>query len=158
MKVSFSLARKPAETPSPFQLKKPSAPVQKPALFNADDDDDGGGSLVPDQTTSKGNGIGLQTVSAETSKAQKKRELAEMAVDSTVYQYDEVWDKLQVAKQKVKEAKVAESKERKVRLPALSLHISECTNPLSFRSPSTSGACSRPPRRGNWTASERRKR
>ena len=63
------------------------------------------------------NGAGPQTLSAETSKAQKKRELAEMAVDSTVYQYDEVWDKMQTAKQKVKEAKTAESKERKVRPP-----------------------------------------
>ena len=111
MKVSFSLARKP-ETPSPFQLKKSPAPAQKPSLFNTDDDD--GDSFVPDPTSTKKNGIGIQTVSAETSKAQKKRELAEMAVDSTVYQYDEVWDKLQMAKQKVKEAKVAETKERKV--------------------------------------------
>jgi len=114
MKVSFSLARKP-DAPSSFQLKKPPAPAQKPSLFNADDDD--GDSLAPDPTTTKKNGIGIQTVSAETSKAQKKRELAEMAVDSTVYQYDEVWDKLQMAKQKVKEAKVAETKERKVCLP-----------------------------------------
>ncbi|KAF9780484.1 coiled-coil domain-containing protein 55-domain containing protein [Thelephora terrestris] len=110
MKVSFSLAKKPQPT-SQFQLKKPPAPTQKPSLFNADDDDDER-SLTSDSKPTK-NGLGLQTVSAEASKAQKKRELAEMAVDSTVYQYDEVWDKIQVAKQKVKEAKVAESKERK---------------------------------------------
>jgi len=112
MKVSFSLAKKP-ETPSPFQLKKPT---QKPSLFHADDNDDGddGGPLASGSGSNKKNGIGIQTVSAETSKAQKKRELAEMVVDSTVYQYDEVWDKIQVAKQKVKEAKMAETKERKV--------------------------------------------
>ena len=120
MKVSFSLAKKPA-TPPQFQLKKPPAPSQKPSLFNADDDDED--PLVPDPMANKKNGIGIQTVSAETSKAQRKRELAEMAVDSTVYQYDEVWDKLQVAKQKVKDAKMAESKERKVRLPTLSLYL-----------------------------------
>ena len=120
MKVSFSLAKKP-ETPSQFQLKKPSAPAQKPSLFSPDDDDEG--PLASDPKTKK-NGIGLQTVSAETSKAQKKRELAEMAVDSTVYQYDEVWDKIQTAKQKVKEAKTAESKERKVCPPTLSLSVS----------------------------------
>jgi hypothetical protein len=119
MKVSFSLAKKPQPT-SQFQLKKPPAPTQKPSLFNADDDDDER-SLTSDSKPTK-NGLGLQTVSAEASKAQKKRELAEMAVDSTVYQYDEVWDKIQVAKQKVKEAKVAESKERKVRPPTLSPH------------------------------------
>ena len=119
MKVSFSLTKKP-ETPSPFQLKKPPAPAQKPSLFNPDDDDEVSPTSDPKP---KKNGIGLQTVSAETSKAQKKRELAEMAVDSTVYQYDEVWDKIQVAKQKVKEAKVAESKERKVCPPTLFLCI-----------------------------------
>lgn len=118
MKVSFSLTKKP-ETPSPFQLKKPSAPTQKPSLFNVDDNDDED-SLVPDSKANKKNGIGIQTVSAESSKAQKKRELAEMDVDSTVYQYDEIWDKMQVAKQKVKETKMAESKERKVRPVALS--------------------------------------
>jgi len=120
MKVSFSLTKKP-EIQSPFQLKKPSAPTQKPSLFNADDDDED--SPASGSKTNKKNGIGIQTVSAETSKAQKKRELAEMAVDSTVFEYDEVWDKIQVAKQKVKETKMAESKERKVRLLTLSLCI-----------------------------------
>ena len=124
MKVSFSLSKKP-ETPSPFQPKKPSAPAQKPSLFNADDDDDDGDLLAPKPKTNRNNGIGTQTLSAETSKAQKKRELAEMAVDSTVYQYDEVWEKLQVAKQKVKEAKLAESKEHKVRQPAPTPRIQE---------------------------------
>lgn len=124
MKVSFSLAKK-VETASPFQLKKPPAPTQKPSLFNPDDEDDGGGggSLASEPKIKK-NGAGHQTVSAESSKAQKKRELAEMAVDSTVYQYDEVWDKMQTAKQKVKEAKMAETKERKVRPPYLSVYIS----------------------------------
>ena len=154
MKVSFSLAKK-AETPSSFQLKKPPAPAQKPSLFNADDDDED--SLAPDPNASKKNGIGIQTVSAETSKAQKKRELAEMAVDSTVYQYDEVWDKLQVAKQKVKEAKMTESKERKVRLLRLSV-FNECTDEASFRSLNTSKGFSRLPEHGGWIASERRKR
>jgi len=151
MKVSFSLAKKP-ETPSSFQLKKPSVPTQKPSLFNAGDDD-GEDTLVPDSKTSKQNGIGIQTVSAETSKATKKRELAEMAVDSTVYQYDEVWDRMQVAKQKVKEAKMAESKERKVCPITLSLVPSECTDKISSRSPSTSRDCSHPLVHGGSTAS-----
>jgi coiled-coil domain-containing protein 55 len=120
MKVSFSLAKKP-ETAPQLQLKKPPAPAQKPSLFNADDDDED--ALVPNSKPDKKNGIGIQTVSAETSKARKKRELAEMSVDSTVYQYDEVWDRMQAAKQRVKEAKIAESAERKVRLPAPSLCI-----------------------------------
>ena len=127
MKVSFSLAKK-SETPSSLQLKKPAATTRKPSLFNADDDDDG--SLTSD--SKKQNGIGFQTVSAETSKAQKKREFAEMAVDSTVYQYDEVYDKMQVAKQKVKEAKMAESKERKVRPPTLSPRLTSVLTEWNF--------------------------
>ena len=44
----------------------------------------------------------------------KKRLDAEQKIDSTVFQYDEVWDKMQEAKQKQKEAKEADAKERKV--------------------------------------------
>lgn len=39
---------------------------------------------------------------------------AEKKVDETVYEYDEVWDKMQEAKQRQKEAKEVDSKERKV--------------------------------------------
>ena len=158
MKVSFSLAKKP-ETPSTFQLKKPPAPVQKPALFNPDEDDDNDGLSLASDPKAKKNGVGLQTVSAETSKAQKKRELAEMAVDSTVYQYDEVWDKIQTAKQKVKEAKMAETKERKVRTPhSVSLRFRDTPDGMRFRSLSISRGSSRPPALGGWTGCEQRKR
>jgi hypothetical protein len=153
MKVSFSLAKKP-ETPSSLQLKKPSAPTQKPSLFNADDDDEV--SLTSDSKT-KG-GLGIQTLSAEASKAQKKREMAEMAVDSTVYQYDEVWDKMQVAKQKVKEAKMAETKERKVRHPPQALLRMSILKDTPSPSPSTLKDYSRPPAHGGWTASEPKRR
>ncbi|EIW59975.1 uncharacterized protein TRAVEDRAFT_119601 [Trametes versicolor FP-101664 SS1] len=47
------------------------------------------------------------------SKAAKKRLEQEKRVDSTVFQYDEVWDKMQEAKVKQKEAKEVDSKERK---------------------------------------------
>ncbi|OSC99066.1 hypothetical protein PYCCODRAFT_1373829 [Trametes coccinea BRFM310] len=47
------------------------------------------------------------------SKAMKKKLEAEQKVDSTVFQYDEIWDKMQEAKQKQKEAKEADAKERK---------------------------------------------
>ncbi|KAI9070382.1 hypothetical protein FKP32DRAFT_1586222 [Trametes sanguinea] len=43
----------------------------------------------------------------------RKKLEAEQKVDSTVFQYDEIWDKMQEAKQKQKEAKEADAKERK---------------------------------------------
>ena len=52
--------------------------------------------------------------SVEMSKSTKKKLEEEKRVDSTVFEYDEVWDKMQQAKLKQKEAKEAESKERKV--------------------------------------------
>ncbi|KIY43430.1 hypothetical protein FISHEDRAFT_10959, partial [Fistulina hepatica ATCC 64428] len=47
------------------------------------------------------------------SRTQKKRMEAEKKVDETVYEYDEVWDQIQEAKQRAKEVKELESKERK---------------------------------------------
>ncbi|KAL1742927.1 coiled-coil domain-containing protein 55-domain containing protein [Schizophyllum fasciatum] len=47
------------------------------------------------------------------SRAAKRRREEAMAVDETVYEYDEVYDKMQAAKQRAKEAKEADSKERK---------------------------------------------
>ena len=52
----------------------------------------------------------------------KKKIEAEMKVDETVYEYDEVWDKMQEAKLRQKEKKEVESKERKVS----PLHTSSC--------------------------------
>ncbi|KAJ7632651.1 coiled-coil domain-containing protein 55-domain containing protein [Roridomyces roridus] len=43
----------------------------------------------------------------------QKRMAAEKRVDNTVYEYDEVWDKMQEAKLRQKEAKEVESKDRK---------------------------------------------
>ena len=52
--------------------------------------------------------------SLEMSKAAKKRLEAEKKVDATVFEYDEIYDKMQEAKLKQKEAKEADAKERKV--------------------------------------------
>lgn len=51
---------------------------------------------------------------AETSKAMQKRMNAEKRVDSTVYEYDEVWEKIQEAKQRQQAAKEADATVRKV--------------------------------------------
>ncbi|TDL24784.1 hypothetical protein BD410DRAFT_785494 [Rickenella mellea] len=50
---------------------------------------------------------------AKMSKALRKRIEEEKRVDQTVFEYDEVWDKMQEAKLRQKEAKAVESKERK---------------------------------------------
>ncbi|TFK42553.1 coiled-coil domain-containing protein 55-domain containing protein [Crucibulum laeve] len=98
MKLSFSL-NKPKTT-------TPAAPVKAPSLFSSADDDDDAVSLP-------GTSKPPVAPKVETSKAIRKRMEAEKQVDETVFEYDEVWDKMQEAKQKLKEVKEQDSKERK---------------------------------------------
>lgn len=95
MKLSFSLKKK-EEAP------KAVAPAPKPAVFADADTEE---AIVAPVSTA---------YNVEASKAMQKRIEAERRVDSTVYEYDEVWDRMQLAKQKQKEAKEIESLERKV--------------------------------------------
>ncbi|KAJ3515817.1 hypothetical protein NMY22_g14353 [Coprinellus aureogranulatus] len=94
MKLSFSLKKK-AEPP------KPASSIPKPAAFGDADADE---VIKPTATVA---------YNVEASKAMQKRIEAEKQVDATVYEYDEVWDRMQLAKQKQKEAKELESLERK---------------------------------------------
>lgn len=94
MKLSFSLKKK-AEPP------KPAASIPKPAVFG---DNDAEEVVKPPVAV---------PYNVEASKAMQKRIEAEKQVDATVYEYDEVWDRIQLAKQKQKEAKEIESLERK---------------------------------------------
>ena len=110
MKVSFSLkgkATKPVgEAPS----------LKRSAAFAALDDDEPI-DAAPTATGEKGKAAANKQFiaqSVEMSKSMKKKLEEEKRVDSTVFEYDEVWDKMQQAKLKQKEAKEAESKERKV--------------------------------------------
>ncbi|KAG6376177.1 coiled-coil domain-containing protein 55-domain containing protein [Boletus reticuloceps] len=48
------------------------------------------------------------------SKATQKRMEQEVKIDATVYQYDEVWDRMQEAKERQKVAKESDAKQRKV--------------------------------------------
>lgn len=102
MKLSFSLKKK-AEPP------KPAASIPKPAVFG---DNDAEEVVKPPVAV---------PYNVEASKAMQKRIEAEKQVDATVYEYDEVWDRIQLAKQKQKEAKEIESLERKVRESSPSL-------------------------------------
>ncbi|KAG6851002.1 hypothetical protein H0H93_004489 [Arthromyces matolae] len=101
MKLSFSLAK-------PQKGEKPASTLIKPA-FSLDD-------YSPDSVpTSSNAGAGkkLNAQNVETSKAIKKRMEAEKKVDATVFEYDEVWDRMQEAKERQKLAKEQEALERK---------------------------------------------
>jgi coiled-coil domain-containing protein 55 len=100
MKLSISLNKPKATKPEP-------PPIQRPSAFSLGDDDEPN-EIVPTPTT--GNKAGPHM----SSKSMKKRMEAEKQVDATVYEYDEVWDRMQAAKEKQKVAKEAESSVRKV--------------------------------------------
>jgi coiled-coil domain-containing protein 55 len=112
MKVSFSLNKN--NKPKAQQQQAPA--LKKPSAFSAlEDDIPDSESSIPDSGKLDANKrLASQNVTAEMSKAMKKRVAAEMQVDATVYEYDEVWDKMQQAKAKQKEEKEADTKERKV--------------------------------------------
>ena len=112
MKLSFSL-NKPKQPPPQPSLKPPTA-------FAAADDDEPI-DAAPTLSSNDNNVAANKKLLAQnvgSSKAMKKRMEAELKVDATVYEYDEVWDKMQETKAKQKEQKEADSKERKVRWPS----------------------------------------
>lgn len=113
MKLSFSL-NKPKTSGPPPSLSRSSA-------FDDGHDDDKNDtpSTLPssDGKTSVNKVTLAQNVRA--SKATKKKIEVEKQTDPTVYEYDEVWDKMQDAKLRAKAAKDQESKARKVRVRGL---------------------------------------
>ena len=78
------------------------APKPKPSLFSEAEADE------PTEPVSVAYNV-------EASKAMRKKMEAEKQVDSTVYEYDEVWDRMQAEKERQKALKNAEAQERKVR-------------------------------------------
>lgn len=118
MKVSFSLKSKAAAASS----SKPvgDAPsLKKPVAFASLEDDEpvdaavtaiaGSSSSVPANKRLIAQNVGM-------SKALQRQIEEEKKVDATVFEYDEVYDKMQEAKARQKAAKEVDSKERKVRL------------------------------------------
>ncbi|KAL9715177.1 hypothetical protein Ac2012v2_001838 [Leucoagaricus gongylophorus] len=109
MKLSISLSKSRASASLVPALSRSSA------FGNTDDDSDNHDTLstLPslDGKTSVNKVVLAQNM--QTSKATKKRMEAEKQVDSTVYEYDEVWDKMQEAKLRTKTTKEQESRERK---------------------------------------------
>ena len=96
MKLSFSM--KPAKKDAP-QVK---APPPKPSLFSTAEEDEAMDAPPP------------ASYQVQASKAMQKRIEKEKAVDSTVYDYDDVWERMQEVKEKQKAAKAMEAVERKV--------------------------------------------
>ncbi|KAJ7685221.1 coiled-coil domain-containing protein 55-domain containing protein, partial [Mycena polygramma] len=110
MKLSFSLA-KPKAAPAP-----PPPSLKRPAAFALGDDDEPldaapTASSSTDKSTAANKKLLAQNV--QSSRTMRKRMEAEKKVDKTVYEYDEVWDKMQESKLRQKEAKELESKDRK---------------------------------------------
>jgi hypothetical protein len=108
MKLSFSLNKSKPDGAAPS--------LKRPAVFASMEDED---HIDAAPTTSSADhnltaSKKLIAYNVQSSKATRKRMEAEKKVDETVYEYDEVWDKMQEAKLRQKEAKEADSKERKV--------------------------------------------
>lgn len=112
MKVSFSLASSKNKTAKPVG-NAPS--LKRPAVFASLNDDE---PLDASSTTAEGSNVNankqLVAQGVQMSKAMRKRMEEEKKVDATVFEYDEVWDKMQDAKQRQKETKESDAKERKV--------------------------------------------
>lgn len=109
MKVSFSLSNKNTK---PLGA---APPLAKPAAFSSLDDEDTQ-DAAPVASSSKDAHVNksLSSRNVASSKAAQRRLEQEMKMDATVYQYDEVWDRMQEVKQRQKEAKEVDAKQRKV--------------------------------------------
>ena len=111
MKVSFSLANVKAKA-------KPAgeAPALKKPIAFASLEDDEPIDAAPTAGSSGRANINKQVVaqSVEMSKAMKKKLEEEKKVDATVFEYDEVYDKMKAIKEQQKITKEADARERKV--------------------------------------------
>ena len=108
MKLSISL-NKPKGVQPPIPIKRPSA-------FSLVDDGDTEDNGLLGKSQSK---IEPLAHNVHTSQAMRRRMEAEKRVDETVFEYDEVWDKMQEAKQRQQAAKEADAASRKVLMPYL---------------------------------------
>ncbi|KAF8136386.1 coiled-coil domain-containing protein 55-domain containing protein [Boletus edulis] len=108
MKFSFAL---PNKNTKPLGA---APPLTRPAAFSSLDDEDSQ-DVVHVAPSSKDAHVNKTLLAGkmESSKAAQKRMEQEMKIDDTVYQYDEVWDRMQEAKERQKVAKEADAKQRK---------------------------------------------
>lgn len=106
MKLSFSLNAKPKAQEQPPSLKRP-------AVFGDEDDAIDAAPTSTNANSSTAANKKLLAQNVRQTKAMKNRMDAEKQVDPSVYEYDEVWDRMQEGKAKQKEIKEQEAKERK---------------------------------------------
>jgi coiled-coil domain-containing protein 55 len=156
LSISLSSAKQKAQAQTPAAVG--SAPsLKRPAAFASLDDEDTTDAAPTASSSRTGNKAHIAQFSINSKAMQKKME-AEKKVDETVYEYDEVWDKMQEAKQKAKEAKEADTKLRKVRLNPFCLSfLNDCTDEGTV-SQNILKDCSLQLRLEGWTISVRRRR
>lgn len=118
MKLSISL-NKP-------KVVQPQAPIKRPSVFSLVDDADTEDNGLLGKSQGKTEPLAHN---AHSSQAMRRRMEAEKRVDETVFEYDEVWDKMQEAKQRQQAKKEADASLRQVAL-ALCLHPSCSTHHL----------------------------
>ncbi|KAI0341554.1 hypothetical protein BDW22DRAFT_1413892 [Trametopsis cervina] len=115
MKVSFSLANAKAKA-GPSSTPVGAAPsLKKPVAFASLEDDEPVDAAATAGSSNKAPRANKQLVAqnAGMSKALQRQIEEEKKVDATVFEYDEIWDKMQEAKLKQKAAKEVDAKERK---------------------------------------------
>ncbi|KAF7294918.1 DUF2040 domain-containing protein [Mycena indigotica] len=113
MKLSFSLA-KPNKGSTAPEAAGPSS-LKRPAAFAFGDDEAVDAAPTSSASLNKNAAANkkLLAQNVHVSRTTQKRMEAEKKVDSTVYEYDEVWDKMQEAKVRQKEAKELAAQDRK---------------------------------------------
>lgn len=98
---------------APSTTRQASGPGRSAFGAGADDDDDEPLQLPAHLDTAKAkNRPGVST--ATLSKAKRAQQQAEVELDKSVYEYDEVYDNMKAAQQSVQEARKQESTDRKV--------------------------------------------
>ncbi len=127
-KLSFSLSKPSSTKPPPppsgfsFSLKKnggPSSTSKQPSLSLDDEDDEPSstGAANSIKRPSKETGTNKSLIAKSTgaiSRAARKVQEEAVKVDSSVFEYDEVWDGMKAAQKDVEREKEAEALERKV--------------------------------------------
>ena len=156
MKLSFSLNKPKASAAAP------ASSLKRPAAFGSTEDDEpidaaptSSGDLRSHDGVAANKKLLAQNVGA--SKTLKKRMEAEMKVDATVFEYDEVWDRMQEVRQRQKEAKEHDALERKVRAFIGLLRRVSFPQPTGY-SLNTFTVCSRPRKHDGWTGCGQRRR
>lgn len=141
-KLSFGLKLNPTKRPA----VKP-----KPSAFGQDDDDE-----APPPAASTSFLAPKPKISTATlSRTQKAKQAADIALDSSVYEYDEVYDNMKQGARLIELDKKKDANDRKVLSPR-SLRTMSCADALSKYSQSTFLGCWKRQRSANETGLEQK--